>query len=237
MADVALVNRAVTVAPKIYTLTGQQELELKAVSAVIDGSGATASYVAVLQMLAQDGTVMWSSPTESVIAAGGSANVSWFPGVDADSGGSGGGGGTQTFSGARVYRSTNQSIPNNTDTTVIFDTVRFDVGGFTNLGAHPTRLTAPVTGYYMIGGTAAFPNGDYYSQIVPLLNGSLVSGQLAGLSTSVPAGNPNLIVNVIWQLNQGDYVELDVVQSSGGPANLLSAPPQSPEFWIGLLGV
>lgn len=84
MADVAIINRAVTAAPKDYTLAANEELFLKTVRAVIDGAGAGGAYLPAVQLVAPDGTVMWSAVPQAAIAAGGSADVSWFPGVDDD---------------------------------------------------------------------------------------------------------------------------------------------------------
>lgn len=82
MADAAIVNRAIESAPKDYTLGASEELFLKAVRAVMDGSGTGQAYLPALQLIAPDGTVMWTAvPVESV-AAGGSVDVSWFPGVE-----------------------------------------------------------------------------------------------------------------------------------------------------------
>lgn len=89
MPDIAIVNSTVAGAPKDYVLTGTQELLLKAVEATIDGSSSSAPFQVVLQMIAPNGTVMWSSPTSSV-AAGESVVVSWFPDVGDDGGSSGG---------------------------------------------------------------------------------------------------------------------------------------------------
>lgn len=105
MPDVAIVNSTVGASPKDYVLTGSQELLMKAVEASIDGSGTTSSYQAVLQMLAPDGTVMWSAPTTTTVAAGESVVVSWFPDVIGAGSGSSGGGltvsdGTTSVSGA-----------------------------------------------------------------------------------------------------------------------------------------
>src|SRR5215471_8994777 len=81
MPDDALVNLTTTTAPKDYTLSGTQELQLKAVRAAIDGSAAASSFMPCLQLLAPDGTVMFDCVSPTTIAAGGSADVSWFPRV------------------------------------------------------------------------------------------------------------------------------------------------------------
>lgn len=82
MPDVPIVNRATTTAPKNYTLPQSQEILLKAVSADIDGTGAAGTFLPALQMVSNNGDVMWTAIDSSqTIAAGGSASVTWFPGV------------------------------------------------------------------------------------------------------------------------------------------------------------
>lgn len=85
MADVAIVSRATVAAPKDYTLAAGEELALKAVRASVDGSGAGGSFLPALQLVAPDGTVMWTAcDPANVFAAGASADVTWFPGVTAN---------------------------------------------------------------------------------------------------------------------------------------------------------
>lgn len=84
MADAAIVDRAVQAAPKDYTVGNGVDLALKAVRATIDGTGAAGIFRPALQLVAPDGTVMWTSlltDGSGDIAAGGTADVSWFPGV------------------------------------------------------------------------------------------------------------------------------------------------------------
>jgi hypothetical protein len=80
--DVPIVNRPSLAAPKDYLIPGTQEIILRSVGAAFDGSGSASSFLPALQLLAPDGTVMFTAvdPNNSV-AAGASADVSWFPGV------------------------------------------------------------------------------------------------------------------------------------------------------------
>lgn len=87
MADLPIVIPDTAVAPKDYTLTGGQELQLKSVRALIDGTGAATSFRPTLQLLDPNGHVMWEGASFDAVAAGGSADVSWFPGVTAASSG------------------------------------------------------------------------------------------------------------------------------------------------------
>lgn len=79
MPDVSLADRTVVTAPKDYTISGSQALMLKAVHAEVDGSGAAAEYLPVLELVSPAGDVMWQAfDVFHPVAAGGSATVSWF---------------------------------------------------------------------------------------------------------------------------------------------------------------
>lgn len=83
MPDLPIVIPNTSAAPKDYTLSGGQELQLKTVRALIDGSGAATAFLPTLQLLDPNGHVMWEGATSTTVAAGGSADVSWFPGLGA----------------------------------------------------------------------------------------------------------------------------------------------------------
>lgn len=85
MADVAVRASASSSVPRDYTIPGAQELLPKSVSADMDGSAAASQWFPCLQVLDPGGNVMFSALLPSV-AAGGSANVSWFPGAELEEG-------------------------------------------------------------------------------------------------------------------------------------------------------
>jgi hypothetical protein len=93
MADIALLAPGVSDAPEAYMVPGAQEIILKAVTATFDGSGAAGQFQPTLQIVAPNGTVLASCPSPTVVAAGASADVSWFPRGGVGGGSSGGGSG------------------------------------------------------------------------------------------------------------------------------------------------
>lgn len=102
MTDVAIKNTAVVNAPSDYKIPGAQEILLKSVRATFNGTTSSAAYLPCLQLLSPDGTVEWTAFPSTSVAAGGSADVSWFPGgnvVPAGSGAGGTGGGNLPLSG------------------------------------------------------------------------------------------------------------------------------------------
>lgn len=79
MADVSIRAAAVAAVPRDYTIPGAQELLPKMVSATMDGTSAASSWFPCLEIVDPGGNVMGTNIATSSIAAGASADVSWFP--------------------------------------------------------------------------------------------------------------------------------------------------------------
>src|SRR6266850_371843 len=82
MADVQIVRSAVSAVPGVYVLPDAAEFSLKTVNASLDGSGAGSSFLPCVTILSDSGHVIARAVDQAVsVAAGGTAEVSWFPGV------------------------------------------------------------------------------------------------------------------------------------------------------------
>jgi hypothetical protein len=81
VADISILDPAVHAAPKSYMIHGAQEIVLKGVTATLDGTGAAGTWVPALQVVDPSGFVVGTYTCGTVLAAGASADVSWFPGV------------------------------------------------------------------------------------------------------------------------------------------------------------
>jgi hypothetical protein len=79
VADISILDPAVHAAPKAYLIKGSQELVLKSVTASYDGSGAAGSFVPAVQVVDPSGFVTGTFPLGATLAAGASADISWFP--------------------------------------------------------------------------------------------------------------------------------------------------------------
>lgn len=79
MADVAIRAAASSAVPRDYSIPGAQELLPKSISASMDGTSAATAWFPCLQVLDPGGNVMFSAVNTTTIAAGASADVSWFP--------------------------------------------------------------------------------------------------------------------------------------------------------------
>lgn len=92
MADVALTAGGIETTPLEYTIPGAQEIIPKACTAAYDGSGAGGPFVPTLLIRAPNGAVLAACPVGSTVAAGASADASWFPRSSLTTNGAGGGG-------------------------------------------------------------------------------------------------------------------------------------------------
>lgn len=136
------------------------------------------------------------------------------------------------FTGARVIRSTDQAIPDATDTAVIFDTEVYDFGGLWAGGA-PTRLTMPTAGIYHVGAMVAFdqPVDPIQFEMIIRLNATDdVAFQIMYFSAT---DNPRNGISTDFLFAAADYIELIVFQSNVGnlDADLQERNPYAPAMW------
>jgi hypothetical protein len=95
MADAQILSTAQSAAPSTYLIPGGQEIIVKVLKASFDGTAAAAAWRPAVQLLGPGGIDAGVFPLSgSALAAGASADVTWFRGVGGGS--SGGGGGTRT---------------------------------------------------------------------------------------------------------------------------------------------
>lgn len=146
MADVAVLAPASGAVPRDYTVPGAQEILPKAVSAQMDGSAAGSPWFPCLQVLDPGGHVMFTAIAGAAIAAGASADVSWFPGVKQATTGTGGSGiqfDTDPQSGDWLVVTTTGA------NGATGDGVRFTDTGFGGIEFRTTGFSADGGGVYM----------------------------------------------------------------------------------------
>lgn len=130
----------------------------------------------------------------------------------------------------------NITIPNNTLTALTIDNLVYDTGGFYS-ASHPTRLTAPVAGLYLIRGEVSWSNSTVTGirTLSIYVNGSAFIPATAddGLTTRPDRVEQTVITDYLLAAN--DYVELKVYQTSGGNLDILQQD-WSPVFSIVRIG-
>lgn len=119
---------------------------------------------------------------------------------------------------ARVTKTNNQSIPDNTNTLVDWETADNDTHGAFNLSTD--RFTAPSAGFYSINSSlefAANATGQRAAQLYK--NGSLFC-EIGAHATVSASFTSRVFGATTLYLNAGDYLEIYAYQSSGGALNL-----------------
>jgi hypothetical protein len=123
---------------------------------------------------------------------------------------------TPTFKGCSAYRTTGQTINNNTSTAMLLDAELFDTDGFHSTSTNTSRFTIPtgLGGKYAVDASVAWSANGSGKRIINIsVNGSVVawSNQVAGNSSVLVGPTISRVVN----LSAGDYLEFFVLQDSG----------------------
>lgn len=237
MADIALLAPGTDAAPESYEIPGAQEIILKAVTATYDGTNASGDFIPTLQIIAPNGSILASCPTSTPVAAGASADVSWFPRSGVASGGGGSGiteiestDGSVTI--ASPFGPTSDLMVNFPPPPVFGATIEVVTGGLTALagsvnfvtftgGGSLLDLTTPnnpliiAAGAYLIGVVLTLTiGGTVTSQYLrwSLATGGTVGGIVVSGSTHPVAANKpsdsNLFYASNFSANEGITVEV-----------------------------
>jgi hypothetical protein len=126
---------------------------------------------------------------------------------------------TPTFVGCRLFGTSAQSIPNNTNTAVTFNSETYDTDAFHSTATNTSRITIPAGkgGYYLFSAGTRWPGGSttglrgqyLYKNGVEIWAGTF----FAPTNTTV---NETLIYTQIFSAVATDYFELYVFQNTGG---------------------
>jgi hypothetical protein len=140
---------------------------------------------------------------------------------------------------AKVTATAAQSIANNTLTKITFNTASStpDVNSYDPQGWFDDandRIVVGQAGFYTITANVGFATNTTSRRFISILvNGSIDWGVNVG---AAPAGTTLLSVSTNVYLFAGDYVEVQVLQLSGGALNTVSAPGRYPALSLGRIG-
>ena len=204
-------------------LTGVQKTDLtdggQTVLHVHPGGGTTIEIQEDDAKVADAGIVNFEGDGVEVIDEGGGKATVNIPG---------GGGWTQC---ARVYHSADQSIPNATWTALALDSERFDTDVIHDTVTNNSRLTCKTAGKYVIVASAMFAsNATGLRGIKILLNSTTIIAKL--YFAAISGDTTPTFVSTLYELNVGDYVQMQGVQTSGGALNVVSSGNETPEFMM-----
>lgn len=228
-------------APLATTLAPGFEIILKAAFASFNGSGSASAFLPCLRILDPSGHVVGQYVTDSTVAAGSSADVSFAPFLRAASGGSG--------SGITTVASPNGTlvITNPTGPTADLDTAFYGVTvsastvqAFTGAGlivAWDTSLgdTSPGSTMWTAGDPTKLiaPNDGLYVSTLSLAFGGsgTVEAFIQGSGHPAIMTWPSLTASNLYQWNiphvahysAGDNATAHITQISGGPSSVNAA--------------
>jgi hypothetical protein len=130
--------------------------------------------------------------------------------------------------GARVARTSNQSIPQNSWTALSFATERYDTDNLFS-ATFPTRLTAQTPGKYLITAHIAFAAAQARKEVKLRVNGGIDIAQHTRQSNGV-AQPAHVSLATVYALSAGQYVELLAWHEHGAALNVLGTPNVSAEL-------
>jgi hypothetical protein len=132
---------------------------------------------------------------------------------------------------ARVHHGANQSVANNTQTALAFNSERQDTAALHDTATNNSRLTAPAAGTYLVTASILFDvNATGARQIGFRVNGTTFYAVQAVQAITVAATGTPVAGSTVLTLAAGDYVEACALQTSGGALNVLAVGNYSPEF-------
>lgn len=138
-----------------------------------------------------------------------------------------------SFSGCVLTKSATQAITTGTETAVSFDGEVFDTDAYHDNSTNNTRLTAPATGYYHVGGSAELlESADTKYLILRIRKGGTNANGDGRARIVFPSTTPvNPAFSRIVQLNASEYVEMTVEHNRGSNADIRETT-NGTSFWI-----
>lgn len=131
-----------------------------------------------------------------------------------------------------VRQSAGQSIPNNAETALSWNTTDVDEGGITLSGG--TGLVAPVDGFYVASCTIRWAsNSTGYRRLALYLGGALYGDHAGNAISGVT--QPMNVAFVAW-FAAGQAIEARVLQTSGGNLSIAQTS-RTPSLTLAKLGI
>ena len=146
----------------------------------------------------------------------------------------------ESLHGCRIYNSTTQSIGNSADTLATFDSEEFDTDGYHSTASNTSRITIPagLGGYYHVGFIVLWADNATGLRIGRILKtGASVRASQVTTFPNAGGNTPHISYETIISLAAGDYVEVNLFQTSGGSLATGSATDRIQNgFWAHFVG-
>lgn len=140
----------------------------------------------------------------------------------------------------RVYHNTTQAITNITETTLAFNSERFDTSAMHDTVTNNSRITMNTAGLYLVSLSFELASAADYRYVMGVIrmNGNWNIALNSSMDNAV-AVSPRMTFSTVYKFAAADYVEGRVYFDRTGlaAANVLSNGAWSPELsavWVGL---
>lgn len=136
--------------------------------------------------------------------------------------------------GVKVYNSTNQDIPNNTMTTISWDSEVYDYDEIHDCVSNNSRLYCNTTGIYILIANLEFQvSAIGYRHVRFFKNGDSILGAITYYPVNEDMG---ICLEAIDRFEANEYVEVRVVQTSGSTLSLHMGSPDGRYFAMQRVG-
>lgn len=133
--------------------------------------------------------------------------------------------------GCRVFHNANQTLTTGVVTTLAFNSELFDSDVMHDVSTNNSRITFKTSGIYQVGGNVEYASNNVGIRDLRLvLNGTTIIS-FVRVDTPDPANAAIININTTYEFAQNDYVELLVLQTSGGNLDIGSTARYAAEFW------
>ena len=145
---------------------------------------------------------------------------------------------TPTFSGCRLFRSTNLSISNDTDTAVTWDSEVYDTDAYHSTSTNTSRVTIPAgkAGKYLITITANFAANSTGTRFARATINGTSTFLIADQAPTQDGVGARISGSTVANLSVSDYVEMYVAQLSGGSIDLQGIDNYRSQITVSFLG-
>lgn len=128
-------------------------------------------------------------------------------------------GGSSGAYSAYANNSAAQSVNNNTNTVLSWNSEFYDTESMHSTSSNTSRITVPVSGIYLAMGQVAFAANATGQRLARIIS----DGAVTWGASSVPANSGSYVtyvqVQALLNLSASSYIELQVYQDSGGALN------------------
>lgn len=136
------------------------------------------------------------------------------------------------FESCRIHKSADVAIANNTLTALTFDEEYYDRYEMHSLAAVTNRITIPLDGVYLVGANIRWASNSAGDRLIGIrINGANFLCADSRRPAATAGRTTDQCCSTIWEFTTGDYIEVLVLQDSGGNLDVLNVDDLSAIFY------